>query len=498
MRTHAVFFRWLIATVLAVFTAIVVAPSASAAEIESGGPLSSINISPQLNCDVRHEGDVQGEWYDDVACGTFVAFDGNLYGPAELPAGSDATSVPEYEPFTVMSQSGPTGAGTSADPFTVTTKVGLGDTGATLTQVDSYVGGATAYRTDIMITGGATTGDAVVFRGGDCFLQDSDTGLGAVLDGIAPVCKAQPDSDNPERVEGFRPLSSGAAYMEGTYGQVWRAIGTGAMLPNTCRCDEEVDNGIAISWGRELTEGATVTLSSLTFFSPVGATPVTVHTTVDQSQVSAGSEVTYTITVSNPGATAQVLSSVTGSLPEGFAHVPGSTSGATAIDPSGTSELTWTDDIEVPAATEAGPGSVSLSFRATVSDVPGTYTNSATATGDGVTVVSADDTAPVAVTAASSTSTTSSTSTMSSTTSSTTSTSPTATSTTEPTTTTTTEPTSTTTDSTDVPETPGVVQTDDGPMSSVPQGAEWLLLGTGGAGLLLAMWWMATRPVRRH
>lgn len=511
MRTRTSMFRWFLATVLAMFTGFAVAPSASAAEIESGGPLTSINISPLLNCDVRYAGDLQGEWYDDIACGTFVAFDGSLYGPDDLPAGSGATGVAEYEPFTAISQSGPTGTGTSADPFSITTTVGLGDTGATLTQVDSYVSGATAYRTDIRITGGATTGDAVIFRGGDCYLQDSDVGLGDVYDGVSPVCKAQPDSENPERVEGFRPLSSGAAYIEASYGQVWRAIGSGAMLPNTCRCEEEIDNGIAISWARELTQGATVTLSSLTFFSPVGATPVTVTKTVDQAQVSAGSEVTYTITVSNPGATAQVLSSVTDSLPEGFTYVPGSTTGATTSDPTGTTDLTWTGDIEVPAATGDDPGSVSLSFRATASDVPGTYTNSASATGEGVTVVSADDTAPVTVTAAtsttssssSSTSTSSSSSTSSSTSSSSTS-STSSTSTTDPTATTTTEPTSTTTSeptatvSTDGPETPGVVQTDGGPMGSAPQGALLLLAGIAGLGLLLAMRWAAIRPDRRH
>ncbi|MGO4244290.1 hypothetical protein AB4028_10155, partial [Janibacter sp. RAF20_2_2] len=334
MRVRTSMSRWFFAAVLTMFGAVAGAPSSSAAEIESGGPLTSIDISPVLNCDVRYEGDVMGEWYDDIACGTFVAFDDRLFGPERVPAGGDATLVDNYEPFTAVSQSGPTGAGTSASPYTVTTTVGLGDTGATLTQVDTYVAGATAYRTDIRITGGATTGDAVVFRGGDCYLQDSDFGLGQVLDGNSPVCKAQPDSVNPERVEGMRPLSSGAAYIEAGYSQVWEAIGRGEMLPNTCRCDERIDNGIAISWTREISQGATVTLSSLTFFSPVGTTPLTVSKTVDQSEVSAGSEVTYTIRVSNPGATSQVVSSVTDSLPAGFTYVPGSTTGATTNDPT--------------------------------------------------------------------------------------------------------------------------------------------------------------------
>lgn len=496
MRTYALISRWFLAAVLTLFTGFAMAPSASAAEIESGGPLTSINISPLLNCDVRHQGDVQGEWFDDVACGTFVSFGGNLYGPEELPAGSGATSVPNYVPFTAISQSDMTGSGTSSDPYAITTKVGLGDTGATLTQVDAYVNGATAYRTDITITGGETTGDAVIFRGGDCYLQDSDLGLGQVLDGSSPVCKAQVDSDNPERVEGFRPLTSGAAYLEDEFRSVWRAIGTGAMLPNTCRCDEEVDNGIAISWARELTQGASVTLSSLTFFSPVGTTPLTVTKTVDRAQATAGSEVTYTIQLSNAGATEQSLTSVTDSLPEGFSYVPGSTTGLTTADPTGTSDLTWAGDFDVPAAGEEA-GSATLSFRAKVSDVPGTYTNSASAEGEGVTVVSADDTAPVTVTAATS-STTSSTTTSTSTTSSTSSTtsSPTTTSTSS-TTSTTSAPTATTSPA--GPATPGVVQTDGGPMGpGIADASLWLFAGAGGLGLLLALRWTSIRPARRH
>lgn len=500
VRIHVVMFRWLMAAALALFTGFALAPAASAAEIESGGPLTSITISPSLNCDVRHEGDANGEWYDDVACGTFVAFAGNLYGPEAVPAGSGATSQPNYVPFTEVSQSGMTGTGTSSNPYTITTRVALGDTGATLTQVDSYVGGATAYRTDIKITGGATAGDAVIFRGGDCYLQDSDNGLGQVLDGISPVCKAQADSANPERVEGFRPLSSGSAYLEANYGDVWRAIGTGEMLPNTCRCDELIDNAIAISWARDITEGATVTLSSLTFFSPVGTTPLTVTKAVDRAQAAAGSEVTYTITLTNAGATEQVLTSVTDSLPEGFAYVPGSTTGVTTADPSGTSDLSWTGDYQVPAAQGGDPGTATLSFRATVSDVPGTYTNSASAMGDGVTVVSAEDTAPVTVTAATSTST-STTSSTSSTTSTTGTSTSTSTTTSTPTSTSTTSTTAspTATVSTDGPQTPDVVQTDGGPMGPGSGGAGVLLMaGTAGVALLLIARWTAVRPTRRH
>jgi hypothetical protein len=61
--------------------------SASAAQISSSGPLTSIGISEDLNCSVNHTGDVEGEFFDDTACGTFVTVGTSHYGPTFVPAG---------------------------------------------------------------------------------------------------------------------------------------------------------------------------------------------------------------------------------------------------------------------------------------------------------------------------------------------------------------------------------------------------------------------------
>ena len=113
-----------LALLLSAMASLTGASVASAETITSmGGPLTQITVSPDLNCDVRHVGDTAGEWFGDTACATLVSAGGVLYGPAVIPAGQSATTVAGYTPFTPVSQTGPTGSGTSADPFTIVSVV---------------------------------------------------------------------------------------------------------------------------------------------------------------------------------------------------------------------------------------------------------------------------------------------------------------------------------------------------------------------------------------
>src|SRR5665811_2147335 len=83
----------------------VAAQSAVAADITSpAGPLTLISVAPDPGYEENHIDDGAGEWYDDLACGTCVTVGGNLYGPADVPAGDGATGVTGYVPFTPVSQ----------------------------------------------------------------------------------------------------------------------------------------------------------------------------------------------------------------------------------------------------------------------------------------------------------------------------------------------------------------------------------------------------------
>ena len=245
--------------------------AAADGEIASDGPLTRIIITPDLNCQVAHQDDISFEFFGDAvgACGTFLAVGGSLYGPASVPpvglVGSDA--------WTPVSQSAVTGSGSGGDPFRLVTIVDAGDIGIRLEQTDSYEVGEESYRTDVRISNcGAADERAILYRAGDCYLQDSDTGFGRVDEG-APACVISQASD--ARIEQWVPITAGSRYFEGGYSDVWEQVASGESFPDQCLCDEAVDNGAGLSWEVVIPAGGSVDISHLTFFSPEGRQPET-------------------------------------------------------------------------------------------------------------------------------------------------------------------------------------------------------------------------------
>ena len=385
--------------------------SALAAQaITSSGPLTSIAISDTLNCSVNHTGDSSGEFFDDTACGTFAAVGGSIYGPPSIPAGANVVNSPNFVGFTPVSQSAVTGSGTAANPFKIVTVVDAGTTGVRLTETDTYVVGQETYRTDVSVAS-TSQQSIVLFRAGDCFLQDSDTGFGAVDQSTGSVsCVGVVNQNGTEvpgpRIEQWRPLTPGSHVLEGFYGDVWAAIATRQPFNDTCTCNTNLDNGAGLSWSATIPAGGATTFSHLTSLSPAGTQPLTTTKTADAASVVAGGSDGYTIKVQNPNASAVQLNSISDTLPSGFTYAAGSTSGVTTANPTVAGQgLTWSGPFSVPAG-----GSVTLHFNVTASTTPGTYFNNAGADGGSFSVVPTGDTAAVTVTQAT-TSTSSSTTT---------------------------------------------------------------------------------------
>jgi uncharacterized repeat protein (TIGR01451 family) len=377
----------MVGALLALPAAVFTAAPASAATIASSGPLTNVTTTPDLNCAVNHAGDSAGEFYGDTACGTLAVVGGTLYSPANIPAGQPGV------PWTPVSQVGPTGAGTAGDPYRVVTVVAAGATGVRLTQTDTYVVGQESFRTDVAVanTGGASA-TVRLYRAGDCFLQDSDTGYGVVDASSGAVACKSPSS---ERIEQFLPITPGSSYYEAYFGDVWSRITAQLPFPNTCACESLVDNGAGLSWDATLAAGASTTISSILTFSPLGVVPLTVTKSADAPSTAAGGTNGYTITIDNPNVIPATLSSITDTLPTGFSYIAGSTTGATTANPTVGSSLVWSGPIGVPAE-----GSVSLHFGVNVSTTAGIYNNNATAAATGFTVAPTGDTAPITVTSA--------------------------------------------------------------------------------------------------
>ena len=237
--------------------------------ITSAGPLSQIFITDTLGCQVAYAGDPEFEFFPsgstEADCGTFVALGSSVWGPLGTSAARSN--------FTVVSQTPVTGSGTQTDPFRIVTVVTIPEAGLRITETDSYAVGSRAYRTDVEI---ANVGNAiqtgVLYRAGDCYLQGSDLGFVRV-DGGSPSCIVDPALGR--RVEQWLPITVGSHYFAGFYGDVWAQIGTQAIFPNTCACNEPLvfDNGAGISWPFNVAPGASQTFSHETFFSPVGGSP---------------------------------------------------------------------------------------------------------------------------------------------------------------------------------------------------------------------------------
>jgi hypothetical protein len=245
--------------------------------IVSGGPLTRIALGDDGSCQVAHASDARLELYPPSAtpadCGTFVFTDGTLYAP-DFPRhdSTAAGGIGPSTPFSAVSQRDAEGGGTAASPFRVVTVLDAGATGLRITQTDTYVVGEEGYRTTVAIRNvSASTRSGILYRAGDCYLQESDVGFGLV-EGAGPGCAGNANNSPAGRIEQWFPLTPGSNYIEAGYSEVWAAIRAHVPFPNTCRCTEAVDNGAGLSWSFSVPAGGEATFSHLTVFSPTGVT----------------------------------------------------------------------------------------------------------------------------------------------------------------------------------------------------------------------------------
>ena len=364
--------------------------------ITSSGPLTRILITDQLNCGVSHTGDTSPEFFGDTACGTFlVAGAGGtgsqLFGPTSVPAGGSAAPRTSW---TQVSQSAVLGAGTSADPFRVTTVADAGTTGLRVTETDSYVVGQEAYRTDVAISNsGNAAQNVIIYRAADCFLQNSDFGFGRV-DAVTGAVACTTSQAADARIEQWFPITAGSHFFESGFNTVWARIGAKLPFPDTCACASNIDNGAGLSWSLIIPAGQSLTVSHFTTFSPLGLAPLSTTKTADAATAAGGASDGYTITIHNPNASAATLTSITDTLPAGFTYTAGSSTGVTTTNPGISGQtLTWAGPFSVPAS-----GDVMLHFNVTVATTTGVYFNNAGGEAGAIPVAPTGPTAAITVT----------------------------------------------------------------------------------------------------
>jgi len=368
-------------------------------DITSAGPLTNLYLGEDASVQIAYAGDSDYQFYPPDTKpgdgGTLLVVNDNLYAPDFNNHGRTATwALDSYTPFTSVSQTTVTGSGTAANPYKVVTVVDVGSTGLQLTHTDTYVVGEESYRTDVELSNSSSdVQNMILYRAADCYLNESDFGYGYVESNGAVACSKNANNEPSARIEQFSPITPGSSYYEANFNEIWSWINTHQPFPNTCRCDEHIDNGLGLSWELAVPSGGSRTVSHITTFSPLGYQPLIMNKTADRSTSEVGQTNGYTIVIENPNTTAVTLDSIIDELPSGFNYLSGSTSGATSANPTTSGQsLTWSEPINVPAG-----GTISLHFEVTVSSTAGLSYNRATAEAEGFSVIPTGDTAPITV-----------------------------------------------------------------------------------------------------
>ena len=257
-------------------------------DIFSAGPVDHIYLGNDLRCQAHYVGDEADSFFGGVpgSCGT------------RLRVGDvNASLIP-------IEQTGVKGTGSESDPFQVVTRVEAADTSLEITRTDTYVLGDDFYRSDVRVSSSAATEQpALLWHWADCFLQDSDIGYGTFDQATGGVyCSANANNSPPARIEGFVPLSAGAQWFEGAYSDASNPPVGG--FPNTCRCGEQIDNGMGLSWNIVVPPEGSTTRSFLSAFSPRGTVfdnvPPQTEITDGPSGATGDSTPTFSFSASEP------------------------------------------------------------------------------------------------------------------------------------------------------------------------------------------------------
>ena len=334
---------------------------------DADGPLVRIAISDTLNCSINYKGDSYNEFYnsrsatDPADCGTFLAVGSELFGPGKL--NSRAAVSAGAIAWTPVSQT-KSGTGTQADPWVLTTVVRGG--GFEITQTDTYSTGNDFYATTTSVKNVSDAArDFTLYHAADCYLQDNDYGFGEYDANTGTViCRAM-DPETGEhtdrgRVEQFVPMTVGSNYYYGYYYDVWDKLRDRAPLPNMLeKADDNLDNGMALSWTRTLGPNATADYSLLTSFSPKGQVALSSATcAVAQPGADATATRTIGVTITNPNPDVKSVQTILATLSDGATYVPQSASGVP--EPTVEGKVLTFKDLELPAN-----GSVKFSFLIT-------------------------------------------------------------------------------------------------------------------------------------
>lgn len=268
-----VVFRSLVLFVLCLSSALAVFAAPPVVRTINGNPLTVLvgdDTSFQvLNSTIGTLGQIYpGGCTNSVAdSGVFAIIGGVLYAPnyGQHTCSTATGGIGLSTPWTPVSISAVSGAGTTTNPFAVTVVADAGTSGVRLTATYTYVNGEPFFRITKVFS--ATAATAInVYLAADIYLGGSDFGIPYL----------EPLSHSPGGKECgtgtytilLIPTTPADHYDALAYFQIWNTLGLRANLSDTVATGC-MDNGAGIQWLRNIPAGGSTTITSAVSFGPI-------------------------------------------------------------------------------------------------------------------------------------------------------------------------------------------------------------------------------------
>ncbi len=227
-----------------------------------GNPLT-IHVAKDTSIQVLYQGQTAGQVFPSAELvadsGAFAwpvvpGVPSMVYGPDFSLSNHPGTRARTFNTWWNPLQTGPTGSGTSADPWKVETIVD-GPASITLGQSVWYVNGSDCFEVYYSVINGMQSDLPItLFHAADLHVDGSDTGYGYHDPTKKAVGSWNPQMDFLEYMVPITRYSLPTAdhYQEADYQEIWNRIGTAPMSPgsgfnDTIRTDLH-DSGCGVQW----------------------------------------------------------------------------------------------------------------------------------------------------------------------------------------------------------------------------------------------------------
>ena len=221
-------------------------PGQEGSVIEITGQPLRILVGADGSLQVYHQKYTRGATYGTAGSGFFIAVGQTVYGP-------------NYSPFTLLRQEGPSGSGTSASPYQVITEGQINDNGVVLEfiQTISYINGNNYFQQEWEITNnGSSKSCFKATHAADLYFADDDYGYG-YYDSQSGAVGGFNQARNWFMV--FIPSPRATHYEEAYYSTIWDRVSSAADLQDTID-STYIDNGAALQWDACLNGGNSTTV----------------------------------------------------------------------------------------------------------------------------------------------------------------------------------------------------------------------------------------------